>query len=148
MKKIVLASLLALATLSASALEIGLTASEDYANKDRTGGGITLTEHKGPMSITAGFDRYVKNTTLNKWSLVGGYDVTKVGTATVTAKAGAVYLDQHAGKDGYAALVGAGISIPVTKQVAATVDYRYQAGQSRVNNLNGSSVLVGVKYAF
>jgi outer membrane autotransporter protein len=79
---------------------------------------------------------------------MGSYDVAKVGTATVAVKAGVAYLDQKNAKDGYAGLVGAGVSIPVTKQVAATVDYRYQAGQSRVNNLDGSTVSAGLKYSF
>jgi opacity protein-like surface antigen len=148
MKKIAIASLFALVAATASAVEVGVTASEDFANKDRSGGGVTLGEHFGKFSVTAGFDRYSKGNDLDKYSVVGGYDVTKIGTATLTAKVGAAYLNQKTGSDGYAALVGAGVSIPVTSKVSATVDYRYQAGQSRVNNLNGSSVLVGAKYSF
>ena len=146
-KAILIASLLAFAGI-ASAVEVGVTGSEDFANKDRNGYGVTVGEHFGKFSVTAGFDRYSKGSDLDKYSVVGGYDITKIGSATVTAKAGAVYLNQKTGNDGYAALVGAGVSIPVTTKVAATIDYRYQAGQSRVNNLNGSSVLVGAKYAF
>lgn len=148
MRKFAIASLLALAAVSASAVEVGVTGSEDFANKDRGGFGVTVGQHYGAFSATAGFDRYTSNNSLNKYSLVGGYDVTKIGTATLTAKAGVAYLDQSTGPDGYAALVGAGVSIPVTTKIAATIDYRYQAGQSRVNNLNGSSVLVGAKYSF
>ena len=148
MKKLAIASLLALAAISASAVEVGITGSQDFANTDRSGYGVTLGQQYGSFNVTAGFDRYTTGIDLNKYSLVGGYDVTKIGTATLTAKAGVAYLDQKGANDGYAALVGAGVSIPVTKQVAATVDYRYQAGQSRVNSLNGSSVLVGAKYSF
>lgn len=148
MKKVILiASLLAFAGI-ASAVEVGVNGSVDFANTDRTGGGVTVGEHFGKFSVTAGFDRYTKGNDLDKYSVVGGYDVTKIGSATLTAKAGAVYLNQKTGADGYAALVGAGVSVPVTDKIAATVDYRYQAGQSRVNNLNGSSILVGAKYAF
>ena len=153
MKKIALASLLALAAVTASAVEVGVTGSYDGTKHDHAGYGVTVGEHFGSFSTTAGFDRYSDNK-LNKYSLVGGYDVAKLGTATLTAKVGAVYLDQEAGKTyskdrtGYAGLVGAGISIPVTKSVSATADYRYQAGQSRVNDLNGSTVLIGAKYSF
>ena len=148
MKKIAIASLLALAAVSASAVEVGVTGSVDFANTDRSGGGVTIGEQFGKFSVTGGFDRYSKGNDLDKYSVVGGYDVTKIGTATLTAKLGAAYLNQKTGADGYAALVGAGLSVPVTSKVSATVDYRYQAGQSRVNSLNGSTVLVGAKYSF
>jgi opacity protein-like surface antigen len=153
MKKIALATLLALAAISASAVEVGVTGSYDGTKHDHAGYGLTVGQHFGDFSATLGADRY-SNNNLNKYSLVGGYDVVKLGTATVTAKVGTVYLDQEAGKtyskdrNGWAGLVGAGISIPVTKSVSATADYRYQAGQSRVNDLNGSTVLVGAKYSF
>ena len=150
MKKIAIATLLALAAISASAVEVGVTGSQDFANTDRSGYGVTIGQKFGTMSVTAGVDRYTNGSSpdLTKYTLVGGYDVAKLGTATVTAKAGVAYLDPTAGSTGYAALVGAGISIPVTKSLAATVDYRYQAGQDRVNGMDGSTVLVGAKFAF
>ena len=149
-KKILLVTMLMSMFSMAQAVEVGVTGSQDYANRDRQGLGFTVGEHFGAFSVTAGFDTYSETSKLNKYSLIGGYDVTKIGSATLTAKAGVAYLDQRAkgAVDGYAALVGAGVSIPVTTNVAATVDYRYQTGQSRVDGLNGSSVLVGAKYAF
>jgi opacity protein-like surface antigen len=150
MKKLVIASVLALAALSASAVEVGVNGSYDFGGaNDRPGAGITIGEKFGKMGVTAGFDRYTKNTDQNKWSLVGSYDVATVAGATVAVKAGAVYLD-NAGRvaDGYAALVGAGASYPLSKTVALTADYRYQAGQSRVNTFDGSTVLFGAKYSF
>ena len=50
--------------------------------------------------------------------------------------------------DGYAALVGAGVSYPLSKTVALTADYRYQAGQSKVSQFDGSTVAFGAKYSF
>jgi len=150
MKKIAIASVLALAALSASAVEVGVNGSYDFGGaNDRPGAGITIGEKFGKMGVTAGFDRYTKNPDQNKWSLVGSYDVATVAGATVAVKAGAVYLD-NAGRvaDGYAALVGAGASYPLSKTVALTADYRYQAGQSRVNTFDGSTVLFGAKYSF
>jgi hypothetical protein len=153
MKKIAIATLFALVAATASAVEVGITGSYDGTKHDHAGYGLTVGEHFGKFSATLGADRY-NNNNLDKYSLVGGYDVATVGSATVTAKVGAVYLDQEPGKtyskdrNGWAGLVGAGISVPVTKKVSVTADYRYQAGQSRVNDLNGSSVLVGAKYAF
>lgn len=147
MKKIILVTAL-LAAFSAQAVEVGVNASSDTANTDRTGYGVTIGQKFDKVGVTAGFDRYSTGIDLNKYTLMGSYDVAKVGTATVAVKAGVAYLDQKNAKDGYAGLVGAGVSIPVTKQVAATVDYRYQAGQSRVNNLDGSTVSAGLKYSF
>ena len=150
MKKILLATLLAGLIGSAGAVEIGVNGSYDFgSNPERAGGGVTVGEKFGAFGVTAGFDRYTKSTDQNKWSLVGSYDVAKVAGATVAVKAGAVYLD-NMGRvtDGYAALVGAGVSYPITKQVSVTVDYRYQAGQDRVKSFDGSTVLVGAKYSF
>ena len=147
MKKLVLVAAL-MAAFSAQAVEVGVNASTDSANNDRTGYGVTLGQKFGGFGVTAGFDRYTKGTDLDKYSLVGSYDVTRVGTATVAVKAGAVYLNQKTGNDGYAALAGAGVTLPVTKQLAATVDYRYQAGQSSVRSLDGSTVSAGLKYSF
>jgi outer membrane autotransporter protein len=79
---------------------------------------------------------------------MGSYNLTQVGVATVAVKAGVAYLDQKNSNDGYAALVGAGVSIPVTTKIAATVDYRYQAGQSRVKSLDGNTISAGLKYSF
>jgi len=150
MKKLAIASVLALAAFSASAVEVGVNGSYDFGGaNDRPGAGITVGEKFGKVGVTAGFDRYTKGTDQNKWSLVGSYDVATVAGATVAVKAGAVYID-NAGRvaDGYAALVGAGVSYPLTKTVALTADYRYQAGQSRVNTFDGSTLLVGAKYSF
>jgi outer membrane autotransporter protein len=109
----------------------------------------TIGEKFGKMGVTAGFDRYTKGNELNKWSLVGSYDIATISKTTVAVKAGAVYLDNMSRvSNGYAALVGAGVSYPLTKTVALTADYRYQAGQSSVNTFDGSTVAFGAKYSF
>ena len=150
MKKLAIASMLALAAFSASAVEVGVNGSYDFGGaNDRSGAGITIGEKFGKMGVTAGFDRYTKTTDQNKWSLIGSYDVATVAGATVAVKAGAVYLDNMSRvSNGYAALVGAGVSYPLTKTVALTADYRYQAGQSSVNTFDGSTVAFGAKYSF
>lgn len=150
MRKFAIASILALAAVSASAVEVGVNGSYDAGgSNDRPGAGVTLGQKYGKFGVTAGFDRYTKGNDQNKWSLVGSYDVATVANTTLAVKAGAVYLDNTGNvADGYAALIGAGASYPVTKNIALTADYRYQAGQSRVNQFNGSTVAVGAKYSF
>jgi len=150
MKKLAIASVLALAAFSASAVEVGVNGSYDFGgSNERPGAGVTLGQKFGKMGVTAGFDRYTKGTDQDKYSLVGSYDVGTVANTTVAVKAGAAYLSNTGNvADGYAALVGVGASLPVTKTVALTADYRYQAGQSRVNQFNGSTVAFGAKYSF
>jgi opacity protein-like surface antigen len=150
MKKLAIASVLALAAMSASAVEVGVNGTYSWGGPvDRPGAGITVGEKFGKMGVTAGFNRATKDVDQDKWSLVGSYDVATIAKTTVAVKAGAVYLANTGNvADGYAALVGAGVSYPLTKTVALTADYRYQAGQSRVNQFDGSTVAFGAKYSF
>jgi opacity protein-like surface antigen len=57
-------------------------------------------------------------------------------------------LDNQTGANGYAVTAGVGASVPVYKNLTATVDYRRQEGQSRVNEFDGNQIAVGLKYAF
>jgi opacity protein-like surface antigen len=151
MKKIALATLLALAVGSASAVEIGLTTQRDYSQTpDRNGLGITVGQKFDKVSVTGGFERYTQNTNdTNRWSLVGGYDVAKFGDFTITPKIGVAYLDPTTTSNGWQGSVGVGASYAVTKTVALTADYRYQSAfQSRVNNFDGNVISAGVKVGF
>ena len=147
MKKIILVTAL-LASMGAQAVELGINASRDTPNSDRSGYGFTIGEKYDKVGITAGFDRYTTGTELNKYTLVGSFDVAKFAASTVAVKGGVAYVDQKNTTDGYAALIGAGVSYPVSKQVALTADYRYQAGQSRISSLDGSTISAGLKYSF
>ena len=180
MKKIAIASLIALSVVSASALEIGLTVGNNYAKNsasrahepiigpmqwsngtDRTEYGITVGEKFGKVGITAGFarsnggtpitiptDGAYKNQQQDRYSLVAGYDVAKVGPVTVTPKLGVAYLNNARDTDGYAMTVGVGASLPVTKKISLTADYARQYGQDKVNQFNGNRVTVGTIYKF
>jgi opacity protein-like surface antigen len=147
MRKFILLAAL-LTSMGVQAVELGVNASRDTANTDRTGYGLTIGQKFDKWGVTAGFDRYTTGTDLNKYSLVTSYDVAKVGLATIAVKGGVAYLDQKNTTDGYAALVGAGVSYPLTKELALTADYRYQAGQSKVSSLDGSTIVAGVKFSF
>ena len=150
MKKIALATVLALAAGMASAVELGVTANRDFGpNPDRNGYGVTIGQKFGAASAALGFERYTAGSNdLDRYSLVAGYDVAKVGVFTITPKAGVAYLQPQVGQTGYAALAGVGVSVPLNKTVSLTADYRYQAGQSRVNQYDGSTVSAGVKVSF
>ncbi len=150
MKKIAIATVIALAAASASALELGVSATRDYSGaENRNGGGISLGEQYGKVSITAGFDRFTKgNNDQDRYSLVAGYDVAKLGAVTVTPKVGVAYLNNQTSADGYAMTVGVGATLPLTKQVSVGLDVARQYGQDRVQASDGNAVTVGVKYRF
>lgn len=139
-----------LAVSSAMAVEVGVNGSYDFGSPtERPGAGITVGQKFGKFGVTAGFDRYTKTTDQDKYSLVGSYDVATIAKTTIAVKAGAAYISNTGNvADGYAALVGVGASYPITKAVSLTADYRYQAGQSRINQFDGSTVALGAKYSF
>jgi opacity protein-like surface antigen len=149
MKKTLIATLVALAT-AASATEIGVTTTRDYSGAaDRTGYGITLGEKYGTMGVTAGVERFVQGSNdQNRYSLVVGNDIAKLGPVTVTPKIGVAYLDNQTTKDGYAMTVGAGASMPVATKVTLGLDVARQIGQNSVSQFNGNRVTVGLKYGF
>ena len=149
MKKIAIATILAVTAMSASALEVGVTGTRDYASTDRNGAGLTIGQSFGKVGVTAGFDRFTSGTNnQDRYSIVAGYDVAKLGIVTVTPKVGAAYLDNQTGSNGYAMTVGIGASLPVTKQVSVGLDLARQYGQDRVNTFDGNRVTAGVRYKF
>jgi hypothetical protein len=151
MKKFAIASILALAAMSASALELGVVATRgDTTGDTRNYAGLTLGQSFGKLNATAGFERSTVGGNQNRWSLVGGYDVAKVGPVTITPKIGYAYLDNQSPgvNNGSAGTVGVGFSVPVAKKVTMGVDYAYQKGQDRVNQFDGNRVSVSARYAF
>jgi hypothetical protein len=149
MKKILFATLATLA-LSASAVEVGVNGTRDYSGtSDRTGYGVTLGQKFGAFGVVAGYDRFTQSTNdQDRYSLVASYDVTKIGPVTIAVKGGVAYLNNQTVSNGYAVTAGVGASVPVVKNLAATVDYRRQEGQNRVNAFDGNQVAVGLKYSF
>jgi len=149
LKKILFVTLATLA-LSASAVEVGVTGTRDYSGTtDRTGYGVTLGQKFGAVGVVAGYDRFTQSTNdQDRYSLVASYDVTKIGPVTIAVKGGVAYLNNQTVSNGYAVTAGVGASVPVVKNLAATVDYRRQEGQNRVNAFDGNQVAVGLKYSF
>lgn len=144
MKKLVIASVIALATTAASAVELGVTTTHDV-DTNRNSVGVTVGNKYGPVGVTAGFDRTTAGSAdQNRYSLVGSYDVVKLGAATVDVRAGVAYVDNQKGKDGFAELVGVGVTVPVTANVSAVADVTRQYISQGDNN----RVTVGLKYKF
>jgi outer membrane autotransporter protein len=154
MKKIVIATLFALVAVSASAVEVGVIGGEVFQSNKHTNNtaGVTVGEQFGKFGVTGEFDHNFKKTNqaqVNRYSIIGSYDVTKIGSATIGLKAGAGFVDTTNGRPtGYEGLVGAGVTVPVTAKISATADYRYAKAQDRIKDQSGNQVLIGVKYSF
>ena len=151
MKKTLIAAAMLMAIAgSAMALDVGVTVGSSDVDSHQYQGfaGVTVGQQFGKFGAIAGYERTNVGAGQSRYSLTGSYDVLTFGKATVAAKAGAVYLDNNGVEDGWAGTVGAGVVYPLTKNVAATVDYRYQAGQSKVNQFNGNSLYAGLQYSF
>ena len=148
--KLAIASILALAAVSASALEVGVSTTADHSgDSKRTGYGITLSKPVGAFGVTAGFDRQTAGSNdQDRYSLVAGYNIAKFGPVTVTPKLGVAYLNNQHGADGSAITVGVGASMPVTKTVSLTLDASRQYGQDRVQQSDGNRVTTGLAYRF
>jgi outer membrane autotransporter protein len=150
MKKFAIAAVLALATMAANAVEFGIVGSTvEQKNHFTDSVGLTVGQHFGKFSVTAEADRDVTKN-INKFSTIGGYDVLTLGTATFAVKAGAGYVDttKLIPADRIVGLVGVGVSVPVTKTVAMTADYRYQEGRDQAKTYNGNTFTVGAKFSF
>lgn len=148
MKKIAIASVLALAAISASAVEVGVINTRDV-DGNRNGNGVTVGTTVGPVGVTAGFERFTQGANdQDRYSLVAGYNVYKAGPVTFAAKTGVAYLNNQTGANGYAMTVGVGATMPITKQVSLGVDVARQYGQQRVDQFNGDRVTAGLSYRF
>lgn len=146
MKKLAIIALLSSVATMASAFEVGARLGHNDVDSTNTFG-VTVSKQFGSFGAEAAFDRSTV-TNVNRYSLVGSYDVAKLFGSTVSLKAGGAYVDPRRGVDGYAGLVGVGISYPVTPTSKFVVDYSYQKGQARVNAYNGNVVSAGLKVTF
>lgn len=148
MKKLAIIAILASISAAASATDIGLRVGRN-GGTETNNAGVTIGQSYGALGAEAAFDRStVGVVNVDRYSLLGSYEVAKVAGATVAVKAGAAYIDPARGHDGFAALVGVGASYPVTKKVSVVADYAFQEGQTRVRGYNGNTVSAGVKYSF
>jgi outer membrane autotransporter protein len=152
MKKSLFALLMVVSGL-ASAVDVGVNGG-GITGKNAGGiAGVTIGDHFGKFSVDAGLARgWQHNNTSDRWTLVGGYDIAKVAGVTITPKIGYAYLNNSSTQaanrtpSASAALVGVGASLPITKEVAATADYAYQASGNRNNT--GNVLTAGLKYSF
>jgi hypothetical protein len=152
-KGVLLVALLATFGL-AQAVEVGVFGAKDESHQDQGKNhshyGLTVSEQIGKVSVEGEYSRMNQSgNNQDKYSVIAGYDVYKLGFVTLTPKVGASYLN-NAGTtaDGYAVRVGLGASAPLADHVKFGVDFYRQYGQDRVNAYDGNTVQASIKYAF
>ena len=143
-KKIAIIASLMVAVASAQAVEVGVNGGTNLSSRENAWG-LTLGEKVFGQDLTLGFNR---STTADLYSLTNTIQITKIGSVGVGVKFGGVYVDTASSSDGYAALAGATLSMPIVKNVTGVVDYTYQSGQDSVSAQNGSRITAGIKYRF
>lgn len=149
MKKIAIASVIALATTAASAWEIGVTGTRDFAGSDRNFAGITVSNTYDKLTATAGFERSTGFVDAqNRWTVAAGYNIANVGPVSISPKLGLAYLNNNVAADGYALTTGIEASVPLNEKISATTEFSRQFGQKRVEQFNGNRFTVGLKYKF
>lgn len=149
LKSLFLTAVLASAAFATHAVEVGVTSTSDYAGAGkRQGYGFTVGEQIGALSVAGGFERFTKGQGQDRYSVVAGYDIYRLGSVTVTPKLGVAYLNNAVDANGYALAVGVGAAAPITKSVDFTVDFARQYGQDRIKESNGNAVVAGLKYKF
>lgn len=148
MKKTLIAAALALAAGSASAIDIGVTGSYDHVSPNyfASGFGVSAAQRFGNKGVFLGYDRF-PDINYSKYTVQGGLDIATAGSALLTLKGGVAYLDSRY-RDGYALLLGAGATFPLTDKISITADFRHQWGQEKVNKYNGNQVIFGLTYTF
>ena len=148
-KLIVLAAMLA-ALGSAQAVEIGINGtSGNYTTQPILGYGLTVGQQFCNASVTASVTLDNKSN-VNKYGVVGAYDVVTYKTITFYVEGGASYLinDSIGVESRIVGLAGIGASVPINKNLSVYSEYTYQHGNSNANLYNGSSLITGVKYSF
>lgn len=149
MKKIAIATLVALAATTASALEMGVTASRDYSGVDRNGFGVFVGDRAGRGAIQFGVEQFTNGgNNQDRVTAIGSYDLTKAGPVTLSAKGGVAYLNNQTSTDGVAALVGVGASLPINKVLSFDATVVRQYGQDRVSQFDGNVVTAGLRVKF
>jgi len=149
MKKLVIMAALAVAAVSASAVELGARGTFSSADNMADSVGVTVGQKFGKFGAEGAFDRTTRGTAnVDRWSLVGSYDVVKLGPVMLAATAGVATINPSNAVSGGAVTVGANASYPLTKKFALVGGYYYQSGADRISFADGNYFTVGAKYSF
>lgn len=151
MKKSLIAVSGALAIMSAVgtqalAAEVGIIATHDYAERGHNAGGFSVGKTFDKVGVTAIVER--ASIGQDRFSIVADYPLTKVGSVSISPRAGVAYLANRTEHDGYALTAGVEASIPLDDRMKLGIAVDHQAGQSEVKSFNGNRVTAAIKYSF
>jgi len=147
MKKLFAITTLAVAATSASALDFTVLAGRSFGDTHVNDVGLTVSQSMGAASLGLGYNRTAGGDQ-NRFSLVGGYQVAKLGSVAVTPTVGVSYLHNKNTDNGMAVSAGVELSMPVYKKVELVLDYSYQMGQKRVSQSAGNNLALGIRVPF
>ena len=144
-------AVLAAAALAASATEVTVSGSRDVTQDNVTGYSLSVAQPvtKG-LSVTAGFENTAgkSGTNVDTFTVGAAYDVATVGPVTLTGLGSVGYSDVRAGSmKGSFVQFGAKASMPIVKDLTATVSVVRQLGTSAVTALDHTEGTVGLRYA-
>lgn len=156
MKKVVAAVALALAAAGAQAWDVGVTGGVDMVNSNEAAWGVQLgTPVTLPFLGAARGALELSTTTsgavYNQYALTLSKDVIRfkdVLNTGVNVRAGYAAFDPKGQASGGAFLMGAGVTVPMTKELSAVGTIDYRLGQDRVSAYDGWVGMLGVRYAF
>ena len=152
MKKIALASVLAVAAIAASATELAVTGIRDTTQNAVTGYGISVAQPvTKALTVKAGFENTagVVGTNVDTYKLDASYDVTTFGPITLTGIGGVGYTDVQAGSlKGSFVKFGAQASaaVPYVNGLSTSLAVTRQLGTSAVTALDHTEATVGLRY--
>jgi opacity protein-like surface antigen len=151
MKKIAIASMLAIAAMTASAVEVGVTTTEGFQGGHTFGQGLTVGETFGGFGVTAGWTRFTRpegQDDQTRTSIVVDKTVYNLGPVGFAGRVGVAHLDNATSLDGNAATVGVGAKYAVTKQISLNVALDKQYGQGKVSQFDGNQLTAGLTFGF
>lgn len=149
MKTFTIASLLALAALSASATEITVSGVRNSTGDNVTGSNIAVAQPvTAKLTATAEFENTAGNTGTNAdtYAIGARYVAYATDRLTVTGVAKLGYADSLAGRGAYAQF-GGELATPVTANLSASLGLNRQLGTSAVNAADRTEATVGLRYA-
>lgn len=140
---------MAVAAMSASAVELGVRGTASGASNMAASAGVTIGQKFGKLGVEGAFDRTTRGTeNVNRWSFVGSYDLLNLGPVTMAGTVGVALVDPANSSNGGAVTLGANAVLPVSKQFSLVGGYYYQSGADRVSFANGNYFTFGARYSF
>lgn len=143
MKKLTIATALALSVLTATAADVSVSTVRDMTT-EQNGYRVTVALPLANLSATKVEGNYVR------WAIGHNFPLTSVGPVALSASLAGVYhnTQKSSSEDGYGFTVGGKATMPVTKNVNVVASIERFTGQSRISNSDGNTASLGLNVKF